>query len=349
MRLSFSSLRTRLIFLVLIAVIPWWAFTVRSGVERYRHDRSEAENRALELAKTISRIHERMIGNARQILFTLSQIPQVREHEPNLYNAIFSDLMKQMADSLQHREEEQRRMEETLRRTKEHFRILTENALDLITVLRTDGTITYQSPSVKQVLGYEPEGVVGRKITDFIHPDDSTRSHIQEIKKAGERAASLTRQLLAFSRRQVLKPEVLDLNLLINGIEKMLGRIIGEDINIAISLDPELGHIKADPAQIEQVVLNLAVNARDAMTSGGKLTIETKNVYLDAQYTNRHVPVQPGPYVMLAVSDTGIGMDRETQSHIFEPFFTTKEKGRGTGCGTLPCRPSNITGTRCSR
>jgi PAS domain S-box-containing protein len=162
---------------------------------------------------------------------------------------------------------------------------------------------------------------------------DPLARNIEEVKKAADRASSLTRQLLAFSRKQVLQPKVLDLNSVILNIEKMLGRLVGEDMELHTSLGLGLGQVKADPGQIEQVLLNLVVNSRDAMPTGGKITIETANVYLDEAYARQHIAVQIGWYAMLAITDTGLGIDPETQKHIFEPFFTTKEQGKGTGLG----------------
>ncbi len=159
------------------------------------------------------------------------------------------------------------------------------------------------------------------------------RNGIEQIKEAGHRAASLTRQLLMFSRQQVLEPKVLDLNEVVSNIGKLLRRLIGEDITQVLCLHPALGRVKIDPGQMEQIIMNLAVNARDAMPGGGQLTIETENVELDNAYACKHALVQPGPYVMLAVSDTGCGMDADTQARIFEPFFTTKGPGNGTGLG----------------
>jgi signal transduction histidine kinase len=157
--------------------------------------------------------------------------------------------------------------------------------------------------------------------------------HLAEVKKAADRASELTRQLLAFSRRQVLTVQVTNLNAIVAGMEKMLRRLIGEDIDLETRLAPDLASVRTDPGQIEQIIMNLAVNARDAMPAGGKLTLETRNVELDASYASSHATVVPGPYVLLAVSDTGVGMDDELLSHIFEPFFTTKEQGKGTGLG----------------
>ena len=163
--------------------------------------------------------------------------------------------------------------------------------------------------------------------------DGQVRKQCEEIKRAGDRAASLTRQLLAFSRQQVLEPRVLNLNTSVAEIEKMLRRLIGEDIDLRTSLDPTLGLVKADPGQIEQVIMNLALNARDAMPGGGKLIIETSNTELDDEYALHHPPCIVGRYVILAVTDSGVGMSQETKARIFEPFFTTKELGKGTGLG----------------
>jgi len=163
--------------------------------------------------------------------------------------------------------------------------------------------------------------------------DESLRGKIEQIKKAGERAATLTRQLLAFSRKQMLQPKVLDLNSVVNGLIKMLPRLIGEHIDVNLKLSSSLGRIKADPGQIEQVLMNLAVNSRDAMPQGGCLTIETRNVHLSEPIKKVGSTIEPGHYVLLSVSDCGCGMDAETQEQIFEPFFTTKGVGKGTGLG----------------
>jgi two-component system, cell cycle sensor histidine kinase and response regulator CckA len=166
-----------------------------------------------------------------------------------------------------------------------------------------------------------------------LRQEDPLYSKIEEIRKAGDRAAALTRQLLAFSRKQILQPKVIALNKIVTGTNRMLQRLIGEDVDIMLGLAVDLADVKADPNQIEQVLFNLSVNARDAMPLGGKLTIETRNVNLTEDYADDHASVSPGRYVMLAVSDTGCGMDAETQARIFEPFFTTKAVGKGTGLG----------------
>src|SRR6266853_802558 len=177
------------------------------------------------------------------------------------------------------------------------------------------------------IIGYSR--VLGKALST----NPALRNHALEIEKAGQRAASLTKQLLAFSRQQVLTPAVLNLNTLTSDMEKMLPRLLGEDIEVSLALDPELGDVKADQSQIEQVIMNLAVNARDAMPMGGKLKIQTANAELDQAYIWNHPGSKVGKYVKLAVTDTGTGMDPATLTHIFEPFFTTKERGKGTGLG----------------
>jgi PAS domain S-box-containing protein len=167
--------------------------------------------------------------------------------------------------------------------------------------------------------------------------DHTLQKNFEEIESAAERAAGLTAQLLAFSRKQVLKPRVLNLNSVVSGMEKMLRRVIGEDIELSTTFDSALGNVKADPGQIEQVILNMAVNARDAMPRGGKLTIRTGNVALDEVTRMRNRDLEVGDYVMLAISDTGVGMTDSVQEHLFEPFFTTKGVGRGTGLGLATC------------
>jgi two-component system cell cycle sensor histidine kinase/response regulator CckA len=162
---------------------------------------------------------------------------------------------------------------------------------------------------------------------------DPVFQELEQIRRAGERAATLTQQLLAFSRKQMLAPVVLDLNSLVANLSEMLQRLIGEDVTLATALQPELWSVTADPGQIEQVIMNLALNARDAMLDGGRLTIETRNVHLDEAYAKTHPGAPVGPCVMLAVSDTGYGMNEATLARIFEPFFTTKEPGKGTGLG----------------
>jgi two-component system cell cycle sensor histidine kinase/response regulator CckA len=169
-------------------------------------------------------------------------------------------------------------------------------------------------------------------LADF-NPEDPRRANLTEIQSAGRSAASLTRQLLTFSRKQLVEPTVLDLNELISGMRALLVRLIGEDVEVVIVLPKDLGFIRADHGQIEQVVMNLAVNARDAMPNGGKLTIQTANVELDEHYERLHIGAKRGQYIALIISDTGTGMSAEVQEHLFEPFFTTKEAGKGTGLG----------------
>jgi two-component system cell cycle sensor histidine kinase/response regulator CckA len=177
------------------------------------------------------------------------------------------------------------------------------------------------------ILGY------GEMLRERNAADPEALEFAEEVLRAGERAAALTKQLLAFSRRQLAVPRILDLNNIVRQMEKMLRRIIGEDLTLEMRLSPSLSPVKIDPSHIDQVIINLAVNSRDAMPDGGTLVIETANVELTAEYAATHLGIAPGQYVMLAVSDTGTGMDAATRARIFEPFFTTKEKGKGTGLG----------------
>ena len=172
-----------------------------------------------------------------------------------------------------------------------------------------------------------------RMILDELPPLDPLRDYADEILKAAERAGSLTNQLLAFSRRQIIQPRIMNVNAVVGQTEKMLHRLLGEDIQLVFDLKAQSGNIKADPNQIIQAIVNLAVNARDAMPTGGRISVETANVHLDETYVRTHLGVQPGEFVMIVMTDTGHGMDAATRQHIFEPFFTTKEQGKGTGLG----------------
>jgi len=214
--------------------------------------------------------------------------------------------------------------EKGLRERDEHIRQLQR----LEAVGRLAGGVAHEFNNLLTIISGHSELMLER-----LGKLDPLRKGLEQIYQASDRAAALTRQLLAFSRKQMVEPKVLDLNQVVRNMEGMIRHLTGEDIHIVTALDPALGTVKADPGQIEQVIMNLVANSRDAMPQGGNLTIETENVYLDEGYASRHVAVQPGRYVMLAVSDTGCGMNEETKSHIFEPFFTTKEGEKGTGLG----------------
>lgn len=221
-------------------------------------------------------------------------------------------------------EAELRQAQEALRQSEEQLR----QAQKMEAVGRLAGGVAHDFNNVLSVI---------LSYSDFILGDlkgaDPLRADMEEIRKAGSRAAALTRQLLMFSRQQVVEPKVVDLYEVLSSMDKMLQRILGEDVDLVLMAPKQRGRIMVDPSHIEQVILNLVVNARDAMPTGGKLTIETANVLLDEDYALNHLPVKAGPHVVMAVSDTGIGMTRETQARIFEPFFTTKDIGKGTGLG----------------
>ena len=219
---------------------------------------------------------------------------------------------------------ERKRAEEALHRSEEQLR----QAQKMEAVGKLAGGVAHDFNNLLTAITGHSEMCL-RGLT----PANSLYRHVDEIKKAGDRAAALTRQLLAFSRKQILQPEVLDLNHIVVELSKMLQRLISEDIDLLMGLAADLGKVKADPNQLEQVLMNLVVNARDAMPKGGKLTIETSNAYVGEEFVARQGSVRPGRYVVLAVSDSGCGMDAQTQARIFEPFFTTKEVGKGTGLG----------------
>ncbi|MEP6903329.1 MAG: PAS domain S-box protein [Actinomycetota bacterium] len=219
---------------------------------------------------------------------------------------------------------ERRWAEEALRKSEEQLR----QSQKLESIGRLTGGIAHDFNNMLTAInGYSDLTL------KLLSADDPIRRNIEQIKKAGERSAELTRQLLAFSRQQILQPKVLDINKVISDTIIMLQRLIGEDIQLVAALSPDIGKIEADPGQLSQVLMNLVVNSRDAMPQGGSIVIETENIVLDEQYARRHTSVKAGNYVLLAVSDTGTGMDQETKQHIFEPFFTTKAIGKGTGLG----------------
>ncbi len=214
--------------------------------------------------------------------------------------------------------------EDALRKAEEHLR----QSQKMEAIGRLAGGVAHDFNNLLTVINGYSEILLRKSSLD-----DATRTIIEQINGAGERAASLTRQLLAFGRKQVLELKILDLNALVEGLEEMLRRLLGEDLDLAVTYGQGLGHVEADPGQIEQVIMNLAINARDAMPEGGKLLIETGNVDLDETIKKTRPEIEPGRYAQLAVSDTGSGMDEATMDHLFEPFFTTKEIGKGTGLG----------------
>ena len=219
---------------------------------------------------------------------------------------------------------ELRQTKEALKESEEQLR----QAQKMEAIGRLAGGVAHDfNNMLTAILGYSD--LLNMQLPEY----DTRRESVEQIKKAADRAASLTGQLLAFSRKQVLRPRIINLGELVSDTEKMLRRLIGEDVNLVVSSQSDLGQVKADPGQIEQVVMNLAVNARDAMPGGGDLSIKTSNIEVDHSYVDQHLDIKAGPYVLLVVTDDGIGIDEETRSKIFELFFTTKELGKGTGLG----------------
>ncbi len=274
------------------------------------------------------RVHGRSIGLLSLVRFE-PESPPFSEQDRDLAQALAdhaalaisnSRLLKAAMVELAERE----RAEAALRRSEEQLR----HAQKMDAIGRLSGSVAHDFNNLLSVILSYADLVLGE-----LKQVDPLRADIESIKKAGEKAADLTRQLLAFSRQQVLAPRVVDLNEIMVDSERMLRRLIGEDIEFETHYARSVSRVKLDPGQIDQVLLNLVINARDAMPNGGKLTIETRDVTLDEPYTDEHFGVISGAHVMLAVSDTGIGMDKQTQARIFEPFFTTKDLGKGTGLG----------------
>jgi PAS domain S-box-containing protein len=250
------------------------------------------------------------------LLGFFSRTPRPRDRD---LDSLMEDISSRIGQFI-----ERQRAQEALEQAETQMRQLQQ----LETVGRLAGGVAHDFNNLLTVILGRGDILLSR-----LQADNPVRRDIELIKRTAERAAALTKQLLAFSRKQVLAPKVIDLNTVVAGITTMLQRLIGEDIELVFLAGSGLGRVKADPGQLEQVIANLVVNARDAMPHGGRLTIETGNVELGERYARQHAGVQAGSYVMLAVSDTGTGMDRETQARIFEPFFTTKEPGKGTGLG----------------
>jgi signal transduction histidine kinase/CheY-like chemotaxis protein len=298
--LSMVIMRERLTFALGMVSISFACSSVRMVVVQFRELRI-ADNLQLEISER---------RRAEQLL---------RENEEHLEEQVTARTKELRTANEQLRSEigERQRLEEQLRHTQK---------MEAIGTL--SGGIAHDFNNLLTVIrGY------ARMVLDRVGHDAELKADVEQIDEAGARAAALTSQLLAFSRRQMLQPRTLHLQELVNDVEKMLRRLIGEHIDLATRTERDLGAVKADPGQMEQVIMNLVVNARDAMPRGGHLLLETANVHLDEKYAREHVDVEPGDYVMLAVHDNGIGMDASIQAHIFEPFFTTKERARGTGLG----------------
>jgi len=265
-------------------------------------------------------------GVARYLLGVSIDITDVRRAQEALRMS-HDELERRVAErtaALEREIEERRRAEEELRRVQEQLL----QAQKLEAIGRLAGGVAHDFNNLLSVvLSYT------NLLVPTLAADDPRRAHLEEVKRAGERGAALTQRLLAFSRQQVIEQRVLDLGRILGEMAPMLRRLVGEDVAMAVSIAPDLGRIKADSGSIEQVILNLVINARDAMPKGGRLMLELENVELDEAHGREHLGGIAGPHVLLSVSDTGVGMDRATQQRIFEPFFTTKPVGKGTGLG----------------
>jgi signal transduction histidine kinase/ActR/RegA family two-component response regulator len=262
-------------------------------------------------------ITERKTADERRLAETRDLERRVEQRTAEI-SRVNQDLRKQIA--------ERERAEEALFRSEEELR----QAQKMEAIGRLAGGIAHDFNNLLSIiLSYSA------MLMDALGSDEALRSDAEQIAIAGQRARDLTRQLLAFSRRQMMRPEVLDLRDVVRGIEPMLRRVLGEDIELSISLERHTALVKADPGQIQQILMNLVVNARDAMPEGGKLRIETSDVVLDEEQVRPYVGggARPGPHVCITVSDTGVGLDEDTRVRIFEPFFTTKPRGKGTGLG----------------
>jgi signal transduction histidine kinase len=290
---------------------------------RLKEQEGEQQKRTEALRTHAGQMEYEVFRRAREIQEANRQLRELQLALERRVEERTSDLTRANAD-LNDALDERRRAERALLKSEEQLR----QSQKLEAVGRLAGGIAHDFNNLLSVI---------LSYAEMLIADDAFsargRAELEEIKRAGERAADLTRQMLAFSRQQVLEPKIIDLNDILANLHKMLGRVLGEDIELKLLPARQLGLVLADPGQLEQVIMNLVVNARDAMPQGGKLTIATSNVELDQAYAGEHLGVMPGPYVLLSVSDTGVGMDKATQARIFEPFFTTKEMGKGTGLG----------------
>jgi signal transduction histidine kinase/ActR/RegA family two-component response regulator len=274
---------------------------------------------ALGVLAVMDRVPRTITSEQRVALLALASLI-MSQLEKRRSAAYLSTLSDQIIDEVTRR----RRAEESLRECEEQF----QQSQKMESVGRLAAGVAHDFNNLLVV-------ILGNSdfLLEKLESDDSISLRVKEIRKAGQWAAALTRQLLAFSRKRILNPEVIELDRVVADMNRILKRLIGEDVDLLTALQASEGRIEADPGQIEQAIMNLVINARDAMPSGGKLTIETRNVSLDEGYTSTHLGARPGHYVMLSVSDTGCGMDAETKRKVFEPFFTTKEPGQGTGLG----------------